>query len=1113
MPGFGSMAPYDPMFPAPEDYLPDVGAPLIPAGPAWAGTRLGNRLFGAGTEERFQTWPEKLVRSAFTLPGDVASGAQPMLPPGLRREDYTDAAPPQEHGPGTEPGVFGPMFTPQVAQPNDPAYLRAQDTAGVAGGGMMFGSLARPAGMGLGRDVRVMGRKVGSGEPFPHQLVDQPAAVPEPYIPLGPVDRMTRPVEARIDSEIGRHANDRSLTSVTNTGARLLEDSSFTGAPIAALEKSVNWKNIEAAERALSPEAARALDNWVGGTVDTMAQMEKGHHPGWGIFNRDALQKNPAVVEELSAAFKPLRDQLKAEHGDTVTLYRYRGDIPEDAKPHEMLSFTTDKDIAEGLSGAKKAVPLIPESEIAAKEAEFEKAGRVQISKNTWLEKKTDTIWNGKEEVPVEYIAIMRPDGMVTDTPSVREYFADENEWRQKDLDSRTKKLDKVSAYQIPVDDIVAATNRFGQKEFVVRNRSGLFEDAAAPGAPISALEKGPASAYHSLIDPPAAPAYKTPHGQESAAAAPEAAPRGNEPGGAGGGDARISEAAAAAARWAGPHQPLEGLPTKAMKIGDEYFVPGPIAKVRDVAADYMANRETPSYHKPPTKYHPLDEEHSTAIARAFDEMKHDPDNPAVKASYDALINETIAQYKAIEKTGLKVEPITPDMPDPYAANPRLAAKDVAENNHLWYFPTDQGFGSNPAAGIDMAKHPMMRDTGIKLGDQPLLANDLFRIVHDYFGHLKEGYGFRAAGEDNAWRSHASMYSDLARPAMTTETRGQNSWVNYGPHGASNRKASAAETKYADQKVGLMPEWTMRDHGSPEPTIAYHGSPYSFDKFDPAHIGAGEGNQAYGHGLYFAGHEPVSEWYRHQLAARRDPLLKKYGLDTEDGANVGLQIAAHGGDVAKYRSTLQQHLDILKKDPDTSKAHRNEIARTEGKIAYLKDPNRAKGHMYEVAIDAKPENFIDWDKSFSEQPAYVQERLRPELEARQERLDASKEDRLARHRERLANPKIGPNERARLEKTVRALMSPEDYRAFSGERIYGLIAGQQPNRSVAAPIASQKLKEIGIPGIRYLDQDSRSRGKGTSNYVAFDAPRLLRKYAIPGLIGAGSFGSMAREDQ
>jgi len=46
---------------------------------------------------------------------------------------------------------------------------------------------------------------------------------------------------------------------------------------------------------------------------------------------------------------------------------------------------------------------------------------------------------------------------------------------------------------------------------------------------------------------------------------------------------------------------------------------------------------------------------------------------------------------------------------------------------------------------------------------------------------------------------------------MTSETRGQNSWVNYGPNGEANRTASAEDTKFADQKVGLMPEWTWTE--------------------------------------------------------------------------------------------------------------------------------------------------------------------------------------------------------------------------------------------------------------------------------------------------------------
>lgn len=555
--------------------------------------------------------------------------------------------------------------------------------------------------------------------------------------------------------------------------------------------------------------------------------------------------------------------------------------------------------------------------------------------------------------------------------------------------------------------------------------------------------------------------AYAALHGklpETTTPAATPAIPGADVPGGAGGGVPGLSEAQAAAARWAGTRKPLEGLPTKAMKIGDEHFVPGPIGSIHDVAEAYMKGLDRP--YTPPTKYHPIDEDHSRAIARAFEEMPHTPDDPATKASYDALIKETQAQYNAIKGTGLKIEPIHPDMPDPYAANPRLAAKDVAENNHLWYFPTESGFGSGATS---LEGHPMMRETGESIGDKPLLANDMFRIVHDYFGHLKEGHGFRAAGEDNAYRTHSAMYSDLARPAMTTETRGQNSWVNYGPHGETNRKASAADTVYADQKVGLMPEWTMRDRGSPEPIIAYHGTPHSFDEFSTKNIGGGEGNQAYGHGLYFAGHEPVSEWYRHQLAARRDPLLSKYGLDTEDGANVGMQIAAHGGDAEAYKAKLQQHLDILKGQNDTSKAQQNAIANTEGKIAFLSDPNRSKGHLYQVAIDHPPEKLLDWDAPLGEQSPAVKEAIRA----------------------------IYPD-------------IPISSRRPVGQLYDNLVSARGAKAATAA------FKEAGVAGIKYLDQGSRGGAKGTHNYVTFDAPRILRKYGIPGMIGAGGFGSLAR---
>jgi hypothetical protein len=151
-----------------------------------------------------------------------------------------------------------------------------------------------------------------------------------------------------------------------------------------------------------------------------------------------------------------------------------------------------------------------------------------------------------------------------------------------------------------------------------------------------------------------------------------------------------------------------------------------------------------------------------------------------------------------------------PGRSDPYG-NPRNAILDVTRNNHLWIFPTEDGFGGSETADVDISGTPMLQPTRFKISGKTALANDLFRAVHDYFGHIAEGVGFRADGEENTWRKHAAMFTPLARRALTTETRGQNSWVNFGPKAEFNRTANGADTQYAPQKVGLLPEWASEE--------------------------------------------------------------------------------------------------------------------------------------------------------------------------------------------------------------------------------------------------------------------------------------------------------------
>ena len=227
----------------------------------------------------------------------------------------------------------------------------------------------------------------------------------------------------------------------------------------------------------------------------------------------------------------------------------------------------------------------------------------------------------------------------------------------------------------------------------------------------------------------------------------------------------------------------------------------GPNPEVAAAAQDYSQRSGIPS--QPIVRYASVDEPRATQIAREYDLMRHDPQNPEVKRSYDAMIEETLGQYESLINRG--IEPYFINDVDPYKNSPYEALIDLEQNRRLGIFPTRSGFGSD--VNFDPKDNPLLGESGYNIGGQPALNNDIFRFVHDAMGHGRGGVGFRAMGEENAYQSHAGMYSPLARRALASETRGQNSFLNYGPNAEANRTASVEDTIFADQKTGLMPRY------------------------------------------------------------------------------------------------------------------------------------------------------------------------------------------------------------------------------------------------------------------------------------------------------------------
>jgi hypothetical protein len=237
------------------------------------------------------------------------------------------------------------------------------------------------------------------------------------------------------------------------------------------------------------------------------------------------------------------------------------------------------------------------------------------------------------------------------------------------------------------------------------------------------------------------------------------------------------------------------------------------------------------------------------------------------------------------------------------------------------------------------------------------------------------------------------------------------------------------------------------------PLDVYHGSPHRFPpternplgEFDASKIGTGEGAQAYGYGIYTAEAPAVAKEY--QLAEATYKTLQG-GLTNKQEfvADMLSQGRPEMSILDLYAQKYGGSFDDAMKD-----------------LIDVKEIYKKSGNLYKADLpDAMIPKMLDYDRQLSEQSAEVQKILLPY----QKEIGGS----------------FGTGDQ-----TLKAI-------AFE-RRMKGL------DDSPAA--VAQQLKEMGIPGIRYLDEKSRSnfmiqntyKGKPYGEPVSFITEQQAKDYA------------------
>lgn len=338
--------------------------------------------------------------------------------------------------------------------------------------------------------------------------------------------------------------------------------------------------------------------------------------------------------------------------------------------------------------------------------------------------------------------------------------------------------------------------------------------------------------------------------------------------------------------------------------------------------------------------------------------------------------------------------------------------------------------------------------------------------------------------------SAGSRYLEISSPdyhaGKDTEESGNSLKLRFSNHAAQSRQHTATNWNWveggieagSDTGLAEMLDAALRFSGGQTGLgerlhfqSLWHGTPHrgiENEGFKLNKIGTGEGAQAYGWGIYGAESRRVADGYAWNLGRGAG------GLQTIDGQSIndfydaidrraarlkGEAARAEYDKLSMVEALMEEHaspqsvLDVAQGrefTPEAVEWFKKEVA----------PKYRGPGQIYSFEIpDDTP--LLDWDKPLNQQPDQVKRILR-------------ESGLLKQHRDFNNDPRTRVSDKGK-----------------DGQSLYHMLVEQRGSPQAA----SEYLQSLGIPGLRYLDGNSRSDGKGSHNYVIWDEALLTPEAA------------------